>query len=156
MTENAYSFALRMLGQRSYTEYRLRRKLQQKEFPDLEVAAVMERLQAAGLINDVRYAESFARGKLGANAAVSPRHVTNSLVRRGINRKIAEQAVADVMEAECFDAGETISRAVAKKLRSVQHLEPTAARRRLYGFLVRRGFDLREIRSTLNSLKLTD
>lgn len=154
MNESAYAYALKLLGQRSYTVFRLRRKLHQKEFPDSETSAAIERLAAAGILNDVRYAESFARGRLGANTAFSLRHVTNSLIRRGIDRKTAEQAVEAVADEENFDAKTTIERVVRKKLASMGHLEPDTARRRLYGFLARRGFSPDEISSALKTANL--
>jgi regulatory protein len=126
----------------------LRRKLVQREYPAEEVAATIERLEGSGLLDDVSYAERFARGKL-VNEHASRRRVAQLLVRKGIAAEIVEDAIARVVETEEVDAAASIEKVARKKLQTLTGLDPRVIRQRLFAFLARRGYDLDDIKRTV-------
>lgn len=140
-----HEYALRLLTARSYTVRDLRRKLVQREYPPEEVAATVERLGRSGLLDDVSYAERFARGKL-VNESASRRRVAQLLVRKGIPAEIVQDAIARVVEAEEVDPATSIDKVARKKLHTLEGLDPRVSRQRLFAFLARRGYELDEIK----------
>lgn len=151
MSDDARAYALRLLGQRSYTTHNLRRKLLHKEFPAAEVEATLERLTETGLLDDSRFALSFARSKL-TGAGASKRRVKQTLARKGIPGTVADIAIDQVIADEDIDTSASLERVAKKKLASYGELEPHVLRRRMYGFLARRGYDVDEIRSVVDRL----
>lgn len=151
MSDNAKAYALRLLGQRPYTIRDLQRKLERKEFPSEEVEPAIHRLTELGLLDDGRFALNFARGKLTAGGS-SPRRVRQSLLRKGIAAPVADAAISDVIESEEIDVAASLEQLATKRLSSFSGLDPKVVYRRLFGFLVRRGYDLDEIRRVLSKL----
>ncbi len=144
----AYEYSLNLLSARAYTERALRRKLTQKQFDAKEIDAALERLIGARLIDDEKFAEEFARQKL-VNRGSSVRRVQQDLSRRGISREMARAAVDRVRESEVVDIGASIEAAAKKKLAAMSDLDDETKRRRLFGFLARRGFELEDIKRAI-------
>lgn len=146
---SAHGYALQLLTARPYSTRDLRRRLERKGYGAEEAAAVVSRLTESGLLDDSRFAEQYARSRI-VNESASPRRVVQLLIRYGIARELAESAVARTIEAEEIDPQEGAERLARKKAATLTGLDPAVARRRLYGYLARRGYDLDHIRSAVS------
>ena len=147
----AYEYALNLLAARAYTVRNLRRKLAQKGFDATESDAAIERLRVNGYVDDAKYAVEFARQRLVVGGA-SVRRVEQELVKRGIARESARAALQGVVEEENVDTAASIERLARKKLASLGDLEPFVKRRRVFGFLARRGYEVDEINRVLGRI----
>ena len=147
-----YDYALNLLAARAYTERNLRRKLAQKGFDAAESDDAIERLMGHGYLDDAKYAAEFARQKLVAGASV--RRVEQELARKGIGREAAKAATAAVVAEEELDTVAAMERLARKKLASLGDLEPHVKRRRVFGFLARKGYEVDEINRVVDSLCL--
>lgn len=152
MAQSAYNRALDLLSARPYTVRGLRRKLMQKEVPADEADAVIQRLTEAGLLDDEKYALAYARSKLVGTGS-SKRRIRQELGRKGVSADVSDQAVEQVIVDEEVDTRALVERVARKKLASMGDLEPLVLRRRLYGFLARRGYDLDEIQGVMKELR---
>lgn len=158
-----YDKALATLGARARSTADLRRYLRTKEFTEEQIAPAIEKLTALGLLDDLEYARTFARARLAPSRGFGPRRVAAELGRKGVSRAIADRVLAELaaereeQAAEAEASGEalrsSVEEAAAKKLRSLQGLEPAVQQRRLYGFLARRGFSGQEISTAMRLLK---
>lgn len=147
-----HEYALRLLTARSYTVRDLRRKLVQREYPPEAVTTTIERLERSGLLDDVSYAERFARGKL-VNEHASRRRVAQLLVRKGIASDTVAEAIERVVESEEVDAAASIEKVARKKMQTLSGLDPRVVRQRLFAFLARRGYELDEIKKTISLVR---
>jgi regulatory protein len=147
----AYNYALSLLAARPYSSSALRRKLGQKEYEAADADDAIRRLLDNGLLNDAKYAEQFARSKMLSTGA-SKRRLTQDLYRKGIKGDVATQAIANVVEQDEIDPAAVIERVARKKLAQLGDIEPVILRRRLFGFLARRGYDLDEIKRVVSLL----
>ncbi|HUR00407.1 MAG TPA: regulatory protein RecX [Gemmatimonadaceae bacterium] len=150
-SNKAYEYALNLLSARAYTARNLRRKLVQKEFEPEEVESAMARLTASNLLDDAKFAAEYARQKLVVGGS-SARRVEQELQKKGIGREQAKEAVSTVVDQESVDSGESAERAARKKFKSLSGLEPDVQRRRLFGFLARRGFALDDVKRAVNTV----
>lgn len=139
-----YDRALRMLAARARSRVELGRRLTKAGESPEHVAAALDRLVANGLLDDAAYARQVARAKL-VDGRMSKRRLSMELSRRGVARTESAEAIAEVVEDEQIDEGANAERAARKKLRSLGGLDLPTQRRRLYGYLARRGFDSGEI-----------
>lgn len=140
-----------LLAARARSRAELRRLLLRKGEPAARVDVVLDRLERAGYLDDADFARQFARGKM-VGSGVSARRVQAELARRGVAREIADAAVAEVLAEEEIDETEAVERLARKKLKSLAKYDEPTRRRRLYGFLARRGFEADDIRSVLGRI----
>ena len=147
---SAYDYALNLLTARPYTTRNLKRKLVQKGYA-ADADATIERLTASGLLDDKRYAEQFARGRL-IGPGSSKRRIRQQLYQRGIPNAIADHAIDRVIEDESIDLDAVIEKDARKKLGSLCTLEPPVIKRRLYSHLARRGYNVDEINAVMKKL----
>lgn len=148
---SAYEYALKLLTARSYTARSLLRKLTRKGIPPEDAQAVLDRLESSGLVNDARYAEQYARSKVLVGGA-SRRRVVQDLRRKGIAEGLAQSALEQVFADEDVDGRKNAERVARKKLAQMGDLDPVTLRRRLFGFLARRGYELEDIKSVVASV----
>lgn len=151
MATSPYDYALNLLSARPYSERNMRRKLMRKEFPAADVQSVIERLLASGLLDDKRYAEQFARGRL-LGAGSSKLRLRQQLYSRGIPGELASAAIEGVIEDEDVDLEAIIEKAARKKVASMAGLDSTVVRRRLYGHLARAGYTPDMIREAMKKV----
>jgi regulatory protein len=130
----------------------LRRRLLLKGEGEADVDATIERLTAAGLLDDVAYARAFVRGKVSSQG-FSRRRLQQELAKRGVARDVADLAIAEVLHDDDVDEAANIERVARKKLRTLQGLDEETRRRRLFAFLARRGYDVDDVRSVVKTLR---
>lgn len=133
----------------------LRRQLIRKGEPVAQVDPVLDRLERAGYLNDAEFARQFARGKM-LGGGMSRRRVQQELAKRGVDRGIADEAVAEVFVEEEVDEAQAVERFARKKLKSLAKYDEPTRRRRLYGYLRRRGFEDEDIRDVLGRIGEND
>jgi SOS response regulatory protein OraA/RecX len=129
----AYNYALKLLSARPYSTQALHRKLIQKQYPAADADDAIRRLVSAGLPEDAKYAEQYARSKMVSTGA-SKRRLTQDLYRKGIKADIATAAIANVITDDEIDTAAVIERVAQKKLAQLGDLEPLVLRRRLLAF----------------------
>ena len=144
----AYNRALDALARRGRSESELRRWLKEREFPPDEIDDAVRRLQAAGLLDDAKYALAFARSRI-VGRKLSRRRAQAELTRRGVSREVADAAIAAVLEDEGVDEAAAIEAVAAKKLRGLAKLDAQTQARRLTAFLARRGYDGDAVRAVV-------
>jgi regulatory protein len=136
--EAAYRAAVRLLAAHDRSVQEIMSRLRRKGLRPDVIAEAVGRLEVAGVLHDGRFAERFARARL--DRGFGRARILADLAARGVERRVAENAVntLDPGSAEQrAEQVESLARARASRLRDVPI--PTA-RRRLLGFLMRRGF----------------
>ena len=147
----AYNYALNLLSARPYAIKALHRKLIQKEYSTADADDAIRRLVDAGLLDDAKYAQQYARSKI-VSSGTSRRRLQQDLYRKGIKGDVATAAIAQVIADEEIDTGAVVEQVARKKLAQLGDLEPLVLRRRLFAFLARRGYDVDEIKRVVGSL----
>jgi len=149
--EAAHRAALRALARRAHARFDLRRRLLQKQHPPAAVDGALDRLGAAGLLNDAQFARDFAAAK--ARRGRGPARLVRDLQSQGVDRRVAEEAVRDSLAAEGVNASDAVRVLAEKRVRQLAGLPPAVKKRRLVAFLARRGFAGAEVREVVESLK---
>ena len=140
--------ALRLLAVRPRSAAELARRLRMKGYGPDVAEEVISRLRELGMIDDAAFAGMLARDRVRLRPQGS-RRLASELRQKGVDEETARTAIRETMEGEETDERELARRAAAKwKPRAGE--EPDRARRRLHGFLARRGFDGDVIREVLD------
>lgn len=140
---------LAMLAVRAYAVRELRMGLLRKKEPEPLVDAAVARLVTLGALNDEVFARQFVRTRVSREGI---RRIQSELGRRGVSRELAAAAIAEVREEERVDPDEALDRIAARKLKTMSKLDGPTKRRRLYGFLARRGYEPDEIRRVIKEI----
>ena len=143
--------AMNLLAFRARSASELRRSLLRKGEEAAHVDSALERLRVAGLVDDSEFARQFARSKV-AGQGFSRRRLERELFRKGVERAAADEAISEALDDESVDEGAMIERAARKKLRTLARLDPAVRRRRLYGYLARRGYESDDIRRVMRTV----
>ena len=148
--EAAHRAALRALARRAHARSDLRRRLLQKQHPPAAVDDALDRLAAAGLLDDARFAADYAAAK--AYRGRGPARLIRDLLALGIDRRVAEEAVQTSLADEGIDPTRAVRALAEKRARQLAGLPAPVRKRRLTAFLVRRGFGGAEVRKVVEGL----
>lgn len=135
---SARETALRMLEYRPRTETELRRRLRRDGIPAEIIDECVARLREQRLIDDGTFAEIFTRDRVRLKPR-GRRMLIQELRGRGVEEHTAAAAIDAVLAEEEVDELE-LAREATRRWRPRPGEEPLRARRRLAGFLARRGF----------------
>lgn len=144
--------SLNLLSFRARTASELRRRLSRKEFPEEVVEACVADLVEKGMVDDSAFAESFVRDRVKFRPR-GRRRLVQELRAKGVDAETAHEAIGEVMERQELSELDLAREVVAKWSRRAGE-DPQRARRRLYGFLVRRGFGGETVRQILEETEI--
>lgn len=140
--------ALRLLAVRPRSAAELARRLRMKGYAPEVAEEVIARLRELGMIDDAAFAGTLVRDRVRLRPQ-GARRLASELRQKGVDDETARAAIRETMEGESTDERE-LARRAAEKWRPRPGEEPARARRRLHGFLARRGFDSEVIREVLD------
>ena len=144
--EQLYLSALKALTRRPYSVCELEKKLLQSCTDTDVVNRAIERLRAAGYLDDRKFAETFIQSRLRRKAYGRAR-IERELRLRGLNPKLVREELEKAYPAEA--ELEPLQHALERKLRSLRLPMDAKTLSRLYNHLLRRGFPGEAIRLEL-------
>ncbi|MBI2408900.1 MAG: regulatory protein RecX [Gemmatimonadetes bacterium] len=150
----AFDRAAAALGRRARSAHELERWLLQRGFDRADVTDAVQRLTEIGAIDDSQFARAFARSR-ALGKGMSKRRLAQELSRRGVDRQQADAAIAEVLEEESVDERALLEAAARKKLAMLGGQDADTVKRRLYGYLARRGYDANDIAAVLRTVLAT-
>jgi regulatory protein len=114
-------------------------------FDEPDVDGALIDLEAAGLVEDARFAFELVRHQAGRRLA-GDRAIREALRAKGVSPDVVEEAVqaAGDEAARAFELAE-------RRARRLSHLPPESAYRRLLGLLTRRGYPFEIAREACES-----
>ncbi len=134
----ARNLVLRWLGLRELSTAQVRLRLRRRHYADQTITAALTRLIADGILDDARAARARAR-----HDVVIKRQGRGRVLRQveaiGVDRDTARAAVDAAFED--VDEHSLLVNALARRLRGQPLPTDRKALARLYGWLVRQGFD---------------
>jgi regulatory protein len=142
----ARAVALRLLAGREMSAARLRDRLGTRGFAVDVIDDTVERLTAAGILDDRRAAQAAARTLVAVRQRGRHR-VGRELEQMGFGRDLARETTESIFGET--DERAVVDRVVSSKLRGRRSIPDPAAYRRLYASLLRRGFPADLIRAAL-------
>ncbi len=134
--------AMHLLEKMDRTEAQLRRKLMEGKYPQELVDQAVEYVRSYHYIDDDRYARTFIRLNQERRSIGRMRM---DLMSRGVSQEIIERALEEENETS---QESLIEKILQKKNYDINHAEPMETKR-MYQFLLRRGFKSEEIMHVL-------
>ena len=144
----AAKHALRLIvvGQRSRSD--LKRRLMRSGHSEADALAAVDRLAEAGLVDDEALASRLAEN-LAMGHRLGPRGIEHKLRRKGLPTDLARQVSTQALEHA--DTAEMAAALARKRIGQMARLESHVIQRRLFGFLIRRGFSVDDARRAVEA-----
>jgi regulatory protein len=134
---------------RDYSVYRIRQKLVSREVVGQDIDSVLLRLQREGWLNDARYAERFAESALSSGKYYGAR-LRMEMRRRGFSADVVNETLEPLI-AGCDEVSE-IRLAAGRRYPGLSYSASSDRdKRRVIGFLQRRGFGISSIMRALRT-----
>ena len=133
---------------KTYTKSEIARRLEREGFSGEAIEVSIAELIRSGHIRDRKYAENWIARRQKSN----PRGKTllkQELIDKGIDKETAVEVVATV---ETEDEAEVALQIAQKRVKQYKRLPTHVAKRRLHGFLARRGFGSDVVRQVLEQV----
>ena len=132
-----YGRALARLARRDHSEQEIRRALRRDGFADDEIEETVLRLRRDRYLDDAGFAARLARSRM-AHAGMGRNRVRLELRKKGVKRSVAEADVIDSLARRFWKSREAD--------------EPRHRLRKLWAFLLRRGFPAGLVNDRLHAL----
>lgn len=132
--------AMHLLERMDRTEAELYTKLKRDLYPEDIIEIAMQYVKSFGYIGDKGYARRFVESRQGSKSKLE---IKMSLLQKGISKEI----VSEVLEA--YYDGQDESMAIQRLLEKKRFSAETATeeeKRKIYGYLMRKGFAYEDIR----------
>lgn len=145
---DAKKYAFMLLGYRGRSEKELQERLEQKGFSESHVLNTLKHLKQAGYLDDHALAlhlkhQTFNNKLLGHAGA------KRFLLNRGVPNEIVNETLKYDEETEACK----IQKLIDKKLKVMGNYPDQKKEKRLWAFLVRKGYTFSTIRNALHNLK---
>lgn len=131
--------ALELLSFRARSESELERRLTRGGHAPSATAAALRRCRELGYLDDRAFALAHVRDRLRLRPK-GRRALRSELFRKGVDADLAEAAIDEAFAESGLDETDLARRLAGKRVKALGSFEIGVARRRLAGYLVRRGF----------------
>jgi regulatory protein len=132
--EVAYQHAIKFMNYRPRTESEIRQNLLKHAVPEIILEEVVQRLHHAGLLDDRRFADAWVENRADLHPR-SRRALAYELKQRGVDQQVIQKSLEQV------DDDHAAYQAALRQSRKLQELDWQDFRKKMVGFLARRGFD---------------
>ncbi|MBP1155931.1 MULTISPECIES: RecX family transcriptional regulator [unclassified Paenibacillus] len=132
----AYLDAIRLLSSRLRSEHEMLTRLKQKGYSPEVSQVTIERLRKEGYLNDTLFAEQLTKQRLKSQKKGS-RWIKQELQHKGINKEQISEAMEQVDEETEYQMAYSLT---IKRYGAELEKDASKARRKIVGFLQRRGY----------------
>ncbi len=141
--------ALRMLAATPKSRKELNAKLADKGYPADVINETLDKLESQGLLNDRAYAQNLASRYVHGKPS-GKRRIAFEMKRRGVPPAIQQEVLGQMDPEAERERGREIA---AGRWASWARLEPLKRRKKIFDFLIRRGFDFDLVRDLVEELE---
>jgi len=141
-----YCFLLLKFRLRSEKELNLR--LKKKKFSEEIIEETLSFLKGKGFIDDNLFAKAWIESRI--KKPLGLRRLRQELSLKGIAKEIIDSRIAQIKKVYCEEP--LVERIAKDRLTKLKDIEPRLAKRRVYAYLLRRGFSPEIVTDAINQL----
>jgi len=132
----AREYAFLLLKFRLRSENELYQRLKQKKFSEEIILDTLKFLKEKKFLDDSLFAKGWINSRIKKPYGL--RRIVQELKLKGIDKGIIEEELGEVKKN--YSEEEIVQNIIEDRLGKLKNIEPQTARKRVYGYLVRRGF----------------
>jgi len=142
--------AIKYLSYKYMTEAELSAKLRNDGYDEHVILDVVNELKSMGYINDMIFAQKYVYDRIKLKPK-GKKMLKMELSKKGVSNEISDQVLGELD----FDEDVVIERLIRKKFGKYDMKEPKIERK-IYSFLLHRGFDFEDIKGVLRRITDSD
>ncbi len=147
LVKSAKLRCMNLLKTMDRTEFQLRQKLIQGEYPEEIIDKALEYVKGFGYVDDMSYARRYLECRQNTRSRAE---ISRDLMKKGISKEIIRTVLE---ETEAVDQTELIKKWIVKKHMNLQTVS-AQEKQKLYMFLLRKGFSSSEIMKVFHEICL--
>jgi len=147
--KKAVNAALRLIRFRPRSEAEIISRLGEKGYGTDSIKKSVKYLKDADYLNDAEFCRVWIESR--KDKPLGFRKIIQELREKGVKQEIIERAVKEARGD--YSEREVIQRLVDKKLNLMRGLEKNVVRRRIYSFLLRRGFEQDAVNEAMHKIE---
>ena len=142
--ERSRFFVMKKLSQRSYSSFELHAQLKERLVSQVTIDRVIEECAHLGYVDDKAWLEQFIQMQLLRKSG--PKMIEAKLYQKGVPKSFYEPVLVNL--ATHKDQKEAIERLIQTRFRS-KNLSDFKERQKVFGALVRKGFDFEVVKEAI-------
>ncbi len=146
--EKAKNYAFLLLKFRLRSEHEIASRLKRKKFEDKVIKETIDFLRDRDFLNDNLFAKSWIESRL--KKPLGLRRIKEELRIKGINAEIIDSQIQELKDL--YPEEEIVVNLARQRLARLRNIEPLKAKRRVFAFLLRRGFSPDVITEAINKI----
>lgn len=143
---NAREYVYRLLNYRLYSEHEIREKMDRKHFSLTDINQTISYFKELDLVNDRLFAKKWISSR--QSKPYGRDRIRFELKQKGIKDDVLKEELSVAFTD--FSEEEVVCQLIRKQAAKYREIEPAKRKKRVYGYLIRRGFDNRTIMKALN------
>lgn len=144
----AREYAFLLLKFRLRSEKEIYGRLKKKKFEEEVIKNTLFFLKDKGFINDKLFAKSWIESRL--RKPLGLRRIRQELTLKGIEKEIIDGQLSVAKDG--YSEEEIVLRVIKEKLSKLKSIDPQKAKKRVYSYLLRRGFSPGVVIEAMNNL----
>lgn len=146
--EKAKDYAFLLLKFRMRSEKELAARLKKKKFDDEIINETLSFLKDKGFIDDNYFAKTWIESRIKKPLGI--RRLKQELKLKGVDKEIIDRQIEEVKKD--YSEEDVVLAVVRKKIERLRDIDPYKAKRRIYAYLLRRGFSPEIVMDAVNQL----
>ena len=139
---------MNLLTKRTYTTAQLRRKLEEGFYSEGVIEQALEYVASFHYTDDLRYATDYIDYR---RSTMGRRRIEQELYRKGISQQTVEQAWLQCIESDGEEDESAVIKQLLRKKGYCFESADIGEKRRMFAFLVRKGFCTEQISKVLHN-----
>ena len=148
----ALRYAFGLLKFRPRSEYELRQRLKRRGFSESAVEETLFFLKEKKFVDDLEFVRIWVQSRLKKPLGIN--RIRQELKIKGIEKDLIEQALKDITDK--YSEDRVVKELACRRWGRLKHVQPQKARRRLFLFLLRRGFSIDKIQEAINQIRTSE
>lgn len=135
--KSCLDYAYRLLSYRARSIGEIEAKLKRKGYPRPTIKEVTNRLKELGYLDDLEFARSWVDNRKKAKPR-GRKMLASELASKGIDQALIDSVMGELLPPE--EEYRLLKGLAKQRLERLPKLDPTTKRKKLYDYLLRRGF----------------
>lgn len=147
--KKARFYALKVFNLRPRSTEELREKLLGRGFAQDVISAVVDEFSKKGLLNDSKFSKLWVESRMASNPK-GAFLLKRELKEKGVKDEIIDRVIKE--SAGGHSEYEVVKTLAESRMAALKDLDATAVKRRLFGYLRRRGFTVETIMRVMDEI----
>jgi len=152
LLQKAKDYAFLLLKFRLRSENEIRQRLKKKKFDADIIESTLFFLKDKGFIDDNYFAKTWIESRIKKPLGI--RRLKAELSIKGINKAIIDTQINEIKKS--YFEEDTVGGIAKDRLNKLRDIDPQKAKRRVYAYLLRRGFSHEVVIDVLNQIEHRD